>query len=416
MRSLPQILLGAALLAAGTAGAENWPRFRGPNGSGVSPDRGFPAQWTANDWAWKTKLAGTGHSSPCVWGDHVFITSAVEGGRERILQALDARTGKVLWTRRRGGAAAPLHKLNSHASATPATDGRAVYTLWGGGQDYVLQAHDFAGKSLWEINLGPSVSKHGHGTATSPIVVEGLVILLNEQDTDLGAIIAVECATGRLRWKTPRKVDKMTFATPIVVEVGGKRQIITSSATDGIMGLDALTGKIIWRTPLFSVRTCGSPVLGDGLIFAAEGDGGRGKTLLAVRPGGAGDVHVSHLAWTRDRSLPYVPTPIAHEGRLYLWNDNGIVCALDARTGRELWAERVEGADYSASPIVVDGKLLCVSRAGDILTLAAAAAFRRLGHTTLGESCHATPAVSNGRLFIRGFEHLYCLKGLHPEQ
>ena len=399
-----------ALTAALSARAENWPRFRGPNGSGISPDKGFPAQWAAADWAWKIKLAGTGHSSPCVWGDHVFITSAVDEGRERVLQDIDAKTGAVRWSWQRPGAALPMHKLNSHASATCTTDGQRVYTLFGNGQEYWLHAHDFQGKLQWEINLGPSISKHGHGTATSPIVFEDLVILLNEQDTDGGFITAVESATGRARWKTERKVDKMTFATPIIVTVAGKPQLITSSATDGVMGLDARTGKFLWHAPLFSVRTCGSPISADGLIFAAEGDGGRGKTLLAVRPDGLGDVRQSHLAWSRDRSLPYVPTPLAHEGRLYLWNDNGIVSCVDAKTGREHWTERVDGADYSGSPIYVDGKIFCVSRGGDILALAATAQFKKLGQTPLGEGCHSTPAVSNGRLFIHGFEHLYCLK------
>jgi outer membrane protein assembly factor BamB len=405
------ILLPSAALLSPTARAENWPRFRGPNGSGVSDEKGYPAKWGDDRYAWKTKLPGLGHSSPCVWDDHVFLTSAEDDGRIRIVLDISASTGKIRWERRLNSETYTINARNSFASATPATDGQRVYVSFGNENEYILLAYDFEGNQLWRYELGPFISQHG--TAISPIVFENLVILGNDQDAK-SFIVAVDSRTGEVRWKVDRNQKAIqqaaTYATPIVIPGdNGKPQLIFTSQADGFTSFDPFTGSIIWHADLFPARTCGSPVFGHGLLYAACGGGGNGMLLLAVKPFGRGDLGESCIEWQRGKELPYVPTPVLYGDYLYLWGDKGVVSCVEAKTGTNIWTHRLEGL-VSGSPICVDGKLYCSTEEGDIIVLAASPEFKELGRTPLGEGSHATPAVANGRMFIRGFEHLFCIE------
>ncbi len=401
-------------LATAPGRGENWSRFRGPNGAGISSEKGFPVAWSDSDYLWKTKLPGLGHSSPCVWDDHVFVTSAENQGRVRIVLDVSATTGEIRWARRLDFETDKLNQRNSHASATPACDGQRVYVAFGSDPSYLLVAFDLEGTELWRYDLGPFESQHG--TGISPVVFEDLVILGNDQDGS-SFIVAVDAKTGKLRWKVDRNVSgavekAASYATPIVINGEfNQQELIFTSQADGMASYDPRTGKLNWRADIFPARCCGSPVYGNGLLFATCGGGGQGKYMAAVKPGGSGDRDGSAVTWKRERVLPYVPTPIVYGDHLYLWGDNGIVNCVVAKTGEEKWSQRLEGRNmFSGSPICVDGKLYCVSEAGDVIVLAASPEFQVLGSTPLGEGSHATPAVSNGRMFIRGFEHLFCLE------
>ena len=283
---------------------------------------------------------------------------------------------------------------------------------WGDNDEYFIVAHDFkSGKELWRTQLGASLSKHGHGTATSPVLFEDLVIILNEQDTGTGYIAALDQATGKERWKIERKIEIMTYATPIIIEVKGEPQLINSCLDDGLMGINPRTGKVLWNTPgNFDLRTVAMPVHWKGIVYGSCGGGGKGKLMLAVKVGGKGNVSQTHIAWKRQRSLPYVPTPIVYGEHIYLWLDNGIVICANARTGEEVWNERVGRGDFSSSPVCIDGKIYCSSRTGEFTVIKASPKYELLGRSQLGEATHATPAVSKGRMFLRGFKKLYCLE------
>tara|TARA_B100001123_G_scaffold337630_1_gene382007 strand:+ start:1633 stop:2865 length:1233 start_codon:yes stop_codon:yes gene_type:complete len=399
-------------IVASLVHAENWPQLRGPNGAGISAEKGIPIKWTAKDYAWGVKLPGIGHSSPIVWEDHVIVTSAANKGEKRFIQCFEAATGKPVWMEQLGGATHRKHALNSYASATPVTDGKRVFTSWGDNEEFFMVARDFkTGKELWQKQLGASISEQGHGTGVSPILFEDLVIILNEHDTSLGYIAALDQLTGKVRWKIDRKIKKMTYSTPILVEHDGQTQLINACLDDGLMGLDPHDGKILWTTPgTFDLRTVAMPVYWKGHVYGSCGGGGKGKLMTAVKLGGKGKVTGTHVAWERRRSLPYVPTPIAYGDHLYLWLDNGIVICVNPKTGEEVWNERVGRGDFSSSPVCVDGKIYCSSRTGEFTVIKAGPKYELLGRSQLGESTHATPAISNGRMFLRGFEKLYCLE------
>jgi outer membrane protein assembly factor BamB len=401
------------LFTTALVNAENWPQFRGPNGAGISTQKGIPIKWTVKDYAWQVKLPGIGHSSPIVWEDRVIVTSAANKGEKRFIECYRADTGKPIWSEELGGNTHHKHGLNSFASSTPVTDGKMVYVSWGDNDEYFIVAHDFrSGAEKWRTQLKSSVSKHGHGTAVSPVLFENLVIILNEQDTGPGYIGALDKTTGKERWKIERKIEIMTYATPIIIEVKGEPQLINSCLDDGLMGINPRNGKVLWNTPgNFDLRTVAMPVHWKGIVYGSCGGGGKGKLMLAVKVGGKGNVTGTHIAWKRQRSLPYVPTPIVYGDHIYLWLDNGIVICADPKTGEEIWNERVGRGDFSSSPVCIDGKIYCSSRTGEFTVIKANPKYELLGRSQLGEATHATPAISNGRMFLRGFEKLYCLEG-----
>lgn len=427
--ALPLIMILTAL-AGGRARAEDWPRFRGPNGTGISDEKGLPVTWSDGDYLWKTKLPGIGHSSPCVWGDHVFLTSAEDDGRKRHVLDVSASTGKIRWQWSCDSNSYKIHRLSSYASATPATDGKRVYvpiskedaaepdpnakaapnTLTSPNSEYALLAFDFSGNLLWKCPIGTYESQHGSGT--SPIVFEDLVILGNDQDGP-SSLVGIDAATGKIRWRAERnesQYDQATcYGTPFLVpHEDGTTELIITSRGDGFTSYNPRTGELNWRAKIIPDRVVGSPVFGHGMVFGASGGGGDGHFLGAVRLGGKGELQENFLAWKRTTKLPYVPTPVLYGDYLYLWGDKGVVSCLHATTGKELWTNRVPG-EFSGSPICIDGKLYCVTQDGEVVVVAASPEFKLIARTPLGEGSHATPAVANGRMFIRGFDHLFCV-------
>ena len=408
LRVLP--LIGTLLLfslSARSAVAQNWTRFRGANGAGISNTTGIPTKWSPADYHWKIKLPGVGHASPVIWKNRLFITSAIDKGAERYLFCLDAESGKTIWKRTTGLNRSHKHAKGSWASATPAVDGERVYVAFADRETYFLAAYDFQGKLVWRRSLGPFDSQHGQGV--SPIIFENLVIIPNDQKGP-SSIVAFNKKTGKTVWSVLRTIRKTSYATPMIYRRKGKRpQLICASGAMGVTSLDPYTGRQNWVTGSFPLRTVASPIEADGLIIQSCGGGGVGKLLIAVDPSGSGDVSKSHIKYSRDVRLPYVPTPVAYKGHVYLWNDNGVANCIEAKTGKTLWTKRV-GGKYSGSPICIDGKLYAMSERGDVVIIAASPKYQFISRIPLDDPSHATPAVANGNLYLRTFHHLVCLK------
>ncbi len=397
--------LGFAVRAAR---ADNWPRFRGDNGTGVSKEAGLSEPWNPDRIRWTVPVPGTGHSSPVIWGNKLFLTSASENGTTRSVLCFDAQTGKQLWTRSIKLKANPKHPKSSWASATPAVDGERVYVAFADVQHYLLTAYDFDGNQLWQEDLGNFQSQHGQGV--SPILFEDLVILANDQDGP-SSIFARDKRTGRAVWTASREsgTQSTSYATPFIYQPKqGPPQLICSSSFSGVSGLDLKTGKTIWTTKSTPQRTVGSPVLSGGLVLQCCGQGGQGMLMVAVDPNGHGDVAGTEIRYKRTKMLPYVPTPLAYQNYLFLWCDRGTVCCVDPTTGKDLWIKRI-GGDFSGSPIGAGGMLFNIDEAGNVVVLAAGAEYKLLGKIPLGEPSEATPALANGRLYLRTSHHLTCV-------
>jgi outer membrane protein assembly factor BamB len=409
-------LLALALLA----GAD-WPRFRGPGGTGISADKGVPVRWTADNVLWKAALPGAGHSSPIIWGERVFVQSS--SGKDRLLLCLDATSGKVLWSRKAPALGGRTHDKNTLASSTPATDGTRVYAVYWDGRNVALHAYDFKGNPLWQHPLGtyirtpPRGGKEGgnrHGCACSPIVY-GDKVFVNLDTTGKATVIAVDASSGKRAWEAPRPAFRTCYSTPFVLQQGGKARLIVAS-TAGLSAYDPADGaevwKYVWSFGGMPLRTVGSPVASDGLLFACSGDGSGDRSMIAVRLGGTGDVTKTNLAWekTRRRETPYVPTVLATGGYVHCVNDDGLALCLSARDGAEVWRQRLTTASVSASPVLIDGKVYVIDERGEVYVYAASpAGYKRLGRSSVGEPVFATPAVAGGKLLGRGGGHLFCI-------
>lgn len=400
------VLLG--LLLAPTSGrASEWTRFRGPNGTGISHLEGVPrhlGQRTITNGPSLCRASVTRRR--VVWDDRLFVTCGGEKG-SRTLLCLNAASGETVWTDTVDLGANHLHRKNSYASGTPATDGERVYVAYADEEHYLVLGYSLAGEKLWTRDLGSFSSQHGQGV--SPIVHGDLLIVPNDQ-MGPSSIIALNRKTGETVWESKRNFRRTSYATPFILEVdGGQPQLICLSGATGLTGLDPETGTEIWRSGELPMRTVGSPVFGEGVVIASCGSGGRGKHMVAVEPTGNGDVSESHVRFVRKQNLPYVPTPVMWEGHLYLWNDDGVVCCVDPKTGENVWRERV-GGNFSGSPVLIDGALYCISEDGEVVVIDASPTYRLHGRSPLGDASYATPAVANGRVYLRGFSRLCCLK------
>ncbi|QDU11583.1 PQQ-binding-like beta-propeller repeat protein [Gimesia aquarii] len=386
--------------------AENWPRFRGINGAGISSEKGFPLTWTDKDYAWKKELPGLGHSSPSIWDDNLFVTSALGEGETRYLFCIDPKTGKEKWRRETNLKKSHKHRKGSWASSTPATDGEFVFVEFADEESYLLIAYDMKGNKIWERDLGAFTSQHGHGS--SPMIYNDLVIATKDQKGP-SVVTAFNKRTGKTVWQADRAERRTSYATPIVINhPNTDPQLICVSGATGISSLVPETGKVNWTTGEFPMRTVSSPVYGEGLIFATCGGGGRGKLLYGVDPTGSGNIKETHIKYTRSTKLPYVPTPIVYEGHLYLWGDNGVVSCIDLATQKNIWTERIDGG-YSSSPVCIDGILFCINEDGEVAMVNASPQFKSHGKVKLSDPSHATVVVANGQMFLRTFRNLYCL-------
>ena len=408
MRRLSLIVSACVLssLCSAQALAQNWARFRGDNGTGLSDVKGIPSTWKDSDYAWKIELPHVGHSSPIIWEKTLFVTSATEGGGERFVHCLDADSGKERWQASIKMNESKKHQKNSWASSTPATDGTRVYVLFADDSRLLVVAWNFDGEEIWRRELGAYNSEHGLGA--SPILQEGLLIIPNDQ-VGPSSLIALNAETGEPVWQSERQPGKTSYSTPLIVSNGqGGSQIICLSESNGVMGVDLLTGKINWQTPKLTHRTVASPVASDGLVFMVCGEGGSGKYFAAIQTDPAVSAE-SRIVFERKTTLPYVPCPVVYHGMLILWGDKGILVCLELPTGREIWSQRIEGG-FSGSPVCIGDRLYCLTESGEVVVVRAGDHFEELGRTALGEESHSTPAVANGHLYLRTFRHLMALK------
>jgi outer membrane protein assembly factor BamB len=396
------------VLAAVTLAAEDWPQFRGPTGQGHATERGLPLEWSeSHNILWKSPVPGFGWSSPVVAGGKVWITTVVEmkNGRRvtASLRALayDVETGRevvnteVFQITELG----VINAKNSRASPTPIVDGEKVYVHFGADGTAALST---SGQVLWTTRL-PYESQHGNGG--SPTLYRDLLIVNCDGNGGDAYVVALDTATGKIRWKTPRRRPAdQAYSTPLAITVGERDEIVSVGAYRAA-AYDPATGQEIWRVSYGDgFSNVPRPVFGRGLVYIATGF--QTPTLIAVRPDGKGDVTRTHVAWTITRGAPYTPSPVLVGEDLYFVSDTGVLTLADASSGQTLWQQRL-GGNYSASPVFADGRIYFQSEEGQTTVVAPGREFKKLAVNRLDGYTLASMAVSQGSLFIRSHSHLY---------
>lgn len=412
MKTFTRLCFALVVLACvSKIAAQEWTRFRGPNGTGISGAKTIPTQWTEADFNWKIALPGVGHSSPVLWGDKVFVTSADDKRMQFTVLCLKVSDGSVLWQKEFPFTPHRKHANNAFATSTPTVDAERVYVTRTEPAHNFLFALNHRGELVWEKDLGAYQTQHAGGV--SPILHDGMVILPNEQDGE-SSLVAVDARMGEPRWKTPRQTapSSAAYSTPCVYQPkDGKAALIFNSEVHGISAIAPDTGKVLWEfAEAFDKRSVSSPVIAGDLIIGSCGSGGGGNFVVAVRPGDSAGGKKPERAYEVRRSAPYVPTSVFVDGRLFLWSDGGVVSCVNAASGEVRWQERV-GGNFFSSPVWVDGRLFCVSRTGEVAVISASDKFEVLARNQLGELTHSTPAVAGGRMYIRTSQHLISVGG-----
>jgi outer membrane protein assembly factor BamB len=424
--------------------AENWPQFRGHDAAGVSANTSLPDQWSATDnIAWKTDLPGRSWSSPIVWGGKVFVTAVVNLGEseppkkglyfggerkeppksehESKVFCLDLVTGRVLWERlmHRGAPQTAIHLKSSYGAETPVTDGERVYAVFGGLGIYALTLD---GKEVWSKKLEPRRTRYGWGSAASPVLHEGRLFLVNDND-ERAELLALDARTGKELWRVDRD-EKSNWSTPFVWKHGQRTELVTTG-TRAARSYD-LDGKPLWSLRGMSSIAIPTPFAGDGLLFVSSGYvGDKVRPLYAIRPGASGDISLQpgetaneFIAWSNPVGGPYNPSPLYYDGRLYVLYDRGLVSCFDAKTGKVLYdRERLpNGFAFTSSPWATGGKIFCLNEDGICFVLRAGDKFELLHTNKLADDdmCMATPALVGDRLLIRSAARVYCVRRPNP--
>lgn len=451
-RPLPWFsLLSVCLFAlfAGTAapssrisaksGSSNWPQWRGPESQGVSSEKNLPTEWSdTRNVLWKTPIAGRGFSQPIIWNNRVFLTTDVESGpapathkppKHMVGQTefkhpewagvdllhtfkvlcLDRDSGKLLWekTAYEGTTYDYRHKRGNYAAPTPVTDGKYVWAYFGSEGIY---CYDFNGKQIWKQSLGP-IGTMGMGVGTSPVLHENLVIVVCDQEFDAkdSFMVALDKKTGKEVWKIKRPIQA-SWSTPVIVKTGTRTELV-ASGNEFLISYDPATGKELWRTGGLKSHAIATPVIGQGLAILSSGY--PQKVITAVKLGGSGNLDgTDQIAWRYNKGTAYVPSPILYEDYLYLMSDAGILTCLNPKTGETIYeGGRVPVATkfYGASPVAFDGKLLLTSDDGETFVIKAGPKHEVLGQNSIGEPCRTSIAIADGKLFIRGEKHLFCI-------
>lgn len=420
MRTLGLACLTCILLLPGTVTAQEWARFRGPNGTGISEAKGIPTTWTAADFTWRTELPGLGHSSPVIWADKVFVLSADGEQATRYMLCYSAVNGKQLWKRTFASTPHHLHQFSSFASCTPAVDADHVYVGWSTPEETTLKAFNHSGDEVWSTDLGRWVSQHGFGT--SPVLYKDLVILHNSQQSNQlpegvppgeSYMMAFDRMTGKEIWRTSLISANVCYSVPFIYDPSsGAPELICTSTGNGVFSLDPLTGARNWSVAsAFKMRTVGSPIFAGGHIFGSTGSGAfSGNYIVAVQPG------ASELAYSIPNSArfkaPYVPCLIAKGDAVFCVYDRGFASCIDAPTGKIHWMKRTGAASLFGSPVRVRDRIYAVDEEGIVWVIAAdEKEYRLLAKNPLGEPSRATPAVAGGRMIFRTLSHLICVGG-----
>ena len=403
-------LLVASL--ASFANAENWTRFRGPNGQGISSETDLPIRWSGTDNVeWKTAIPGTGWSSPIVCEDKIFLTTTTEDGVSCRVICVNRVDGKLMWNtevhRQEPG---DKRRQNSYATPTPVTDGERVYSVF---YDGTIAAVDFFGTPLWKNSEVRFYSLHGLGA--SPVLVGNQLVMpfdgSSREEKKLGwkipwgqaVVLAVDTETGKTVWRGHRGKSRVGHVTPILID--NENQIVTAGG-DRVQGFDIATGKRIWSIYSQGEGVTPSPVLGEGLIFTSSGF--EEPTIRAIRPGGEGDVTKSHIAWEQKRGVPVLASPLYVRPHLYTITRDNILHCIEAASGDVVWMKRLTGV-HSASPVLVDGRIYILSEDGVTLVLRPGSKYDEIARNELGETCLASMAVSHQHFYLRSAKHLFSI-------
>ncbi len=474
----------AAAVATGTGRGDEWPQFRGPNGSATATGNHLPTQWASDkNVAWKAKLPGYGWSCPVVWGDKLFITTAVTDKQQKpsgggpgggfggpggpkggggggpgggfgrqarptatyqwVICCLSASDGTILWkqTAAEQRPTISAHASNGFATETPVTDGERVYAHFGamGG----VFCYDFTGKLVWKADLGAYPMAMGHGTASSPVLVAGKLIIQCDNE-EKSFLVALDAKTGKELWRTPR-TEGTSWSSPLVWKNTTRTEIVCSGSPK-VRSYDPETGKQLWELGGMSGQIKASPVATDEFLYvgagAGFGGGGRGgpggggggpggggrgglgggggnRPLFAVKAGATGDITPktgekasAGIAWSVTQAGPGTASPLVYDGRLYILEDHGgLLSCFDARTGKQVYKERITGArSFTSSPWAYDGKIFCLDDAGTTHVIQAGPEFEILGTNKLGEMTWSCPAAVGESLFLRTVDHLFCIR------
>jgi outer membrane protein assembly factor BamB len=439
MRTIPRLGLLLLLLAAGVQ-AQNWPSFRGANASGVADGTKPPTTWNAEksqNILWKSAIPGLSHASPIVWGNRVFVITAISSDAKASFNAkdrgiglanddvkhswriygLDKQTGQILWekTAYEGVPRAKRHVKATQANSTPVTDGRYVVALFG---SEGLDCYDLNGKLLWKKDVGvldpglwdDPTSSWGH--ASSPIIYQDLVIVQADGHKQ-SFIAAFNLKDGKQVWRVERG-EITSWTTPSINKTSGRTEIIANGGRY-IRGYDPLTGKELWRFSDSDTEVkMQAPLIANGLIYITGGYPA-GRPMYAFRAGAVGDISLKagqqtndFIAWSSTKGSPYTPTPIIYEGLFYTCSDNGVLSAYEANTGSLIYQERLPSS-FSASPVAADGKLYLASQDGDVFVVKAGRKFELLATNPMGQALMATPAISAGLLIVRTENYIYAI-------
>jgi outer membrane protein assembly factor BamB len=410
-------LLVTIILATATAAvrAENWPQWRGPSLNGVSTEKNLPVEWsTEENVTWKLELPEWSGSTPIIWGDRIFLNVAAGDGL--YLWCVNRNTADPLWVRPLGSGNVKMRKQNM-SSPSPVTDGKNVYVMTGTGS---LKGYDFNGNQIWARDIQKDYGRFGlnWGYASSPLLFEDSLyvqVLHGMRTDDPSYILRIDKKTGKTLWRVERLTDAIrespdSYSTPALLRYDGKTEIVITGG-DCATGHDAATGKELWRLnglnprndPYY--RTIASPLVAGGLIYASS----RVRPLVAIRTGGRGDITESHRVWSTNNG-PDVPTPVTDGKYFYIVNDKGITWCLNANTGETIWGpERIEMGIYSSSPVLADGKIYITSEDGITTVMKAGPNFEILARNNLDDYSLSSVAISDGQLFLRTAQHLYCI-------
>jgi outer membrane protein assembly factor BamB len=425
--------------SSGRGSNTNWPQWRGPDSQGVSNEKNLPAEWTeTKNVLWKTAIPGLGFSSPIVWGKKIFLTTAIEGapapaahqpkkhmlgnnefkhpdwvGSDKIhtfkVFCLDRDSGKMLWERTpyEGPVFDHRHRRGTYAGPTAVTDGKYVYAYFGAEG---LYCYDTGGKLVWSKNLG-GIANMGMGVGSSPVLFEDLLIVLCDQEFDgkESFIVAFDKKNGREVWRKPRPVQA-SWATPVIARTAERAELVTSG-NEFLISYDPKTGNELWRASGLKSHAIATPVVGHGLVILSSGF--PSKTVVAIKLGSSGNLDgTDRIAWRYNKGTSYVPSPILYGDYVYLMSDAGILTCLNAKTGEVVYeGGRVPIATkfYGSSPVAFEGKILLTSDDGDTFVIKAGPKHEVLGTNTIGEPCRTSIAIADGKLFVRGERHLFCI-------
>jgi outer membrane protein assembly factor BamB len=423
--SLPNVLVFASILLltgfARIAPGENWPCWRGPRGDGTSHEQTVPVSWdgeSGKNIVWKVPVPGYGHASPIVWNDSIFTVTCLEDQQQRVLLCFDTKSGRLLW--QKTVLTSPIekkHALNSYASSTPATDGELVYVAFldadfGRAElkgkswkettpgDMVVAAYDFDGNQKWFVRPGRFSSVHGFCSA--PVLYKDLVIVNGDHDGD-SYIVAVKRDTGETVWKTPRENKTRSYCTPIIREIGGRTQMVICG-DKSVASYDPNNGKMHWIIHGPTEQFVASPVYNGKYILMTSGF--PEFHILAIRPDGTGNVTNTHIVWRTSKGCAYVPSPIVEREYYVVISDTGIGTCFEAETGRKAWTRRM-GPHFSASLTSALGNVYFLGDDGTMTIVRPGEEYEQVAQNSLGERCFASPAFSNGAMYLRGEENLY---------